>query len=67
MIDIVPGNDIKEHIDGSLCLCNPTVENSPEYNEPIVIHNAFDKREFWEQILFNTVGYKNKTERKENN
>ncbi len=42
MINIIPINDLKIHLEGSICNCNPQciIENG----ELILIHNAYDKR-----------------------
>ena len=50
-IDVFPIDDIKSHIDGPLCECNPTIENRPEYHTPLCIHNSFDNREIWEKQI----------------
>jgi len=42
-IDVIPTNDIKEHISGVDCLCNPKVEI--EGACLIIIHNSYDFRE----------------------
>ena len=43
MINIIPLNDLKEHIEDSTCNCRPSliVENG----EMIIVHNSFDGRE----------------------
>lgn len=43
MINIIPINDDKEHIEDTTCDCSPTI--SIESEEMIVIHNAYDNRE----------------------
>jgi hypothetical protein len=53
MINIVPVNDLKEHIDSSVCKCCPTVEFSN--GEMIIIHNSYDGREFKEELI-NNIG-----------
>ena len=46
---IIPLNDLKPHIEsGTYCPCAPYIKREPP-NE-LVIHNAFDGREFYEQI-----------------
>lgn len=49
MTNIIPLNDLKEHIEFPCCDCNPkiTVENGEE----IIIHNSFDRRELIEGAL----------------
>lgn len=51
MINIIPLNDLKEHIEDNSCHCNPQIEF--ENDEMIVIHNSYDKREFIEQLTEN--------------
>lgn len=47
MIDVMPIDDIEEHIPGTTCWCFPRWE---EYKgEIIVIHNAFDGRTLKEE------------------
>jgi hypothetical protein len=43
MINILPINDLKEHIEESTCECHPSliIENG----EMIFIHNSYDGRE----------------------
>ena len=48
MINILPINDAKKHIENEKCNCKPTVEIVNE--KKIVIHNSFDKREIKEQV-----------------
>jgi hypothetical protein len=44
---VFPLNDLKEHIlSGSNCSCNPTIDDNG-----IVIHNSFDRREIWENLM----------------
>ena len=47
IIQIIPENDIKKH-DRCGCKCNPTIMF--ENNYTIVSHNAFDKREYVEEL-----------------
>lgn len=43
---IWPVNDLKEHDTESLnCECNPLID----WNDMVVVHNAFDRREIIEQ------------------
>lgn len=44
MINIIPIDDIKEHIEDSTCQCYPTVEIL-ENGEIMIIHNSYDGRE----------------------
>lgn len=48
MINIIPEDDLKEHIESSLCDCNPIVEF--ESGEMIIIHNSYDGREWMEDL-----------------
>lgn len=48
MINIIPINDAKKHIENEKCRCKPTVEIVNE--KKIVIHNSFIKREIKEQV-----------------
>ena len=47
MTNILPINDLKEHIEDSTCECLPNVVF--ENGEMIVIHNSFDGREIIEE------------------
>lgn len=52
---IVPVNDLIEHTDTEDCSCNPKVEIHE--NGKLVIHNAIDRREVFEQRnLYNENG-----------
>lgn len=44
MINIIPIDDIKEHIEDSTCQCYPKVEIL-ENGEIMIIHNSYDGRE----------------------
>lgn len=44
MINIIPIDDIKEHIEDSTCHCFPMVEIL-ENGEIMIIHNSYDGRE----------------------
>lgn len=48
MINILPLNDLKKHIESSICECNPRVEF--ENGEMIIIHNSYDGREWIEDL-----------------
>lgn len=48
MINIIPNNDLKDHIESSICECNPVVQF--ENGEIIIIHNSYDGREWKENI-----------------
>ena len=48
MINILPNNDLKEHIEDTTCECNPNLIF--ENGEMIVIHNSYDGREWKEQL-----------------
>ena len=59
MINILPINDIKEHIESSICECKPRVEF--ENGEMIIIHNSYDGREFMEDLSTEQVALLNAT------
>lgn len=42
--EVVPMNDIRDHVPGMRCACQPEVD---EYLT--VVHNSFDRREDYEQ------------------
>ena len=44
MMNILPINDIKDHVEDSTCHCHPKVEIL-ENGEIMIIHNAYDGRE----------------------
>lgn len=48
---ILPVNDLKPHKDaGKYCACQPAIsENHDNTGHTLVIHNAYDGREFFEQ------------------
>ena len=43
-IDVLPNNDLKPHLPGASCRCRPRIEEAGR----LVIHNAWDGREFFE-------------------
>lgn len=43
MINIIPLNDLEEHIEFSICNCHPNIIF--ENGEMIIVHNSFDNRE----------------------
>lgn len=45
MIHIIPNKDLKEHTEETTCECEPTID----WENEIVIHNAFDGREHLER------------------
>lgn len=46
---VIPVGDLKEHnSDGKLCHCKPRLEK--EGDGWVVIHNAYDGREFFEEL-----------------
>lgn len=49
MINIIPLNDLKEHIEFPCCDCNPKI--IVENGEEIIIHNSYDRRELIEEAL----------------
>jgi len=54
MWNILPTNDLKPHTEDSTCECHPTVDFL-ENGELRIIHNSFDGREVYEELL---NGYK---------
>lgn len=64
MINVVPLNDIEEHVEDTTCWCVPTIEESN--GEIIVIHNAFDGRTLKEgrkEGRYSGIGLKKRPER----
>ena|SRR5690606_23827798 len=59
MINIIPVNDLKEHIENSTCGCNPKVEF--ENGEMIIIHNSYDGRELREDLSTEQLALLNAT------
>jgi hypothetical protein len=54
-MEIVPQDDLREHVAGDECWCNPKIENydpdaNEEYNSPIITHHSADNREITEPI-----------------
>jgi hypothetical protein len=49
MFNILPTNDIDEHVEDSTCKCNPKIIF--ENGEMIIIHNSFDGREYQERLI----------------
>lgn len=47
--NILPMNDLKEHIEESICECGPSVEIL-ENGDMMIIHNSYDGREILEQL-----------------
>jgi len=46
-VHIIPINDLCEHhLDGTGCVCGPTVE---QHKQPLIIHASLDGRELLEQ------------------
>ena len=46
-IHILPMNDLKEHDESMACACRPEIKD--EGNGYIIIHNAYDGRE-WKEL-----------------
>ena len=59
MINILPINDLEEHIEDTTCECCPKVEF--ENGEMIVIHNSFDGRELLEDLTTEQIALLNAT------
>ena len=53
MFNIIPINDLKEHIENSICECKPKIIY--ENGEMIIIHNSFDNREYYEHIMIKEI------------
>lgn len=51
MINIIPIDDLKEHTENNSCACSPSIIFENE--EMIVIHNAYDGRQFKEELINN--------------
>lgn len=45
---VLPLNDLKPHVESDRCHCQPRIQREP--NGEIVIHNAYDGREFYENF-----------------
>lgn len=65
MINILPVNDLKEHIESSICECKPRVEF--ENGEMIIIHNSYDGREWKEDLSTEQLALLNATSHDINN
>lgn len=48
MINVMPVDDLIEHIEDTTCECGPTVQH--ENGSMIVVHHAADCRELYEQF-----------------
>jgi hypothetical protein len=46
-VHVLPVNDLREHVEGTLCWCRPRVEE--EDGGTVVIHNSMDGRELIER------------------
>ncbi len=46
-IEILPINDLAEHVSNADCPCLP--QSAVQYSAPVLIHNAFDGREYDER------------------
>lgn len=46
-INVMPINDLKEHIESKKCWCNPTIQE----NGHLIIHNSLDRRETFENLM----------------
>ena len=46
-LHILPENDLKPHVKSKFCKCAP-MEFQADNNQPLIIHNAWDGREFFE-------------------
>lgn len=50
-INVIPENDLRPHLLGVDCHCNPRVIK--EGASQIIVHNAYDGREIVEELLQN--------------
>lgn len=49
---ITPENDLKKHYsDGTPCPCSPKVKVMEETGDLMYVHNSWDGREVWEQLM----------------
>lgn len=48
MINVIPLDDQIEHIEDTTCPCGPAIQH--ENGSIIVVHNAADSRELYEQL-----------------
>ena len=58
-VHVLPVNDLRTHVEvGTWCHCLPRIER--EHGGAVVIHNAYDGREFGEQVGMELKVQKNK-------
>lgn len=48
-VEVIPQDDLQEHILGDECWCNPRTEYN-ENSRPLIVHSSADGREFKEKI-----------------
>lgn len=46
-VNVIPENDIRHHIYGSMCKCRPTKDATDE-GVPMFVHQSYDGREAYE-------------------
>lgn len=44
-VEVVPIRDLRAHLLGDECWCNPKVEQDDDMRAPMISHNALDERE----------------------
>lgn len=55
-VHVIPLNDLRSHLEGgTYCHCKPRLQE--EANGTIVIHNAYDGREFYEQDVAEALNF----------
>ena len=52
ILNIIPLNDIKEHVDSTTCKCNPRIDIL-ENGDILIAHKSFDGREYIEELVEN--------------
>jgi len=50
-VHVLPANDLKLHLEAFCCHCQPRIQRESDYNRDLIIHNAYDGREFAEVAL----------------
>lgn len=48
--NVIPINDLREHIENGSCWCNPDYDDYPEYGGGIYVHHSLDNRELTEEL-----------------
>jgi hypothetical protein len=47
-VHVLPIRDLKPHTEALFCRCQPRVEQQSAGDLPMIVHNAYDGREFYE-------------------